>query len=95
MTGVVAWRRPSVGDAAMALAISRLAAALMVMAARPDPRAACPDCAEAARRARQALQDASTLLAWVDTGGARAPRTAQEGPQEAAQGTIAPQGMPT
>ena len=54
------------GYAAMAMAISRLAAALMVVAARPDPRAYCPDCADAARRARVALADAVTLLTPIE-----------------------------
>jgi hypothetical protein len=53
-------------DAAMSLAISRLAAALMVIAARPDARAPCPDCAVAASRAMSALTDAATLLTPLD-----------------------------
>ena len=43
----------------MALALCRLAAALFVIAARPDPAAWCPDCADAADRAFDALQDAA------------------------------------
>jgi hypothetical protein len=53
-------------DAAMSMAISRLAAALMVIVARPDPRAPCLDCEDAARRAQSALADAATLLTRLD-----------------------------
>jgi hypothetical protein len=45
-----------------AMALARMAAALGVIAARPDPESRCPDCADVAERALAALRDAALAL---------------------------------